>query len=50
MAITHYVSPREPTILAGRDSFELSHNNLFISANVGQTLARLHLHPLTANV
>lgn len=31
---TRYVFPRQPTILAGRDYFDLSHNNLFISANV----------------
>lgn len=31
---THHVSPRQPTILADRDYFELSDNNLFISANV----------------
>ena len=34
---THYVFPRQPTILAGRDCFELSHNNLFTSANVSWT-------------
>lgn len=35
---THYIFPRQPTILADRDYFELSHNNLFISANVSHTL------------
>ena len=36
---THYIFPRQPTILADRDYFELSHNNLFLSANVSDTPA-----------
>lgn len=43
---THYIFPRQPTILADRDYFELSPNNLFLSANVSYISGPLGIYKL----